>query len=50
MKDNKDPLQQIKDRRYYVKYQQTQKNIYLIGVEFDETKRNIDKFEWEKLK
>jgi CII-binding regulator of phage lambda lysogenization HflD len=50
MKDNKDPLQQIKDREYYVKYQKEQKDIYLIGVEFDEEKRNIDKFEWEKLK
>ncbi len=50
MKDNKDPLQQIKVREYYVKYQNEQKNIYLVGIEFDEEKRNIDKFEWEKIK
>ena len=48
MKDNNNPLEQIKQREYYVKYQKEQKNIYLIGVEFDEEKRNIDKFEWER--
>jgi 16S rRNA U516 pseudouridylate synthase RsuA-like enzyme len=53
MKDNKNPLQQIREKEYYVKYQNQQtnqqKNIYLIGVEFDETERNITKFEWEKI-
>jgi hypothetical protein len=49
MKDNKNPLQQIQEKRYYVKYQKEQKNIYLVGVEFDEEKRNIASFEWEKL-
>ena len=51
MKDNQNPLKQIHKKRYYVKYQEQlqQKNIYLIGVEFDEEKRNINKFEWEKV-
>ena len=57
MKDNKNPLEQIREKKYYVKYQgkqnqQTnqQKNIYLVGVEFDENERNITNFEWEKVK
>jgi hypothetical protein len=50
MKDNNNPLEQIKQREYYVKYQKEQKNIYLVGVEFDEEERNIAKFEWEELK
>ena len=56
MKDNQNPLQQIREKNYYVKYQgeqnqQTnqQKNIYLVGVEFDEEERNIASFEWEKI-
>jgi hypothetical protein len=55
MKDNQNPLEQIHKKRYYVKYQEKQnqqiphKNIYLVGVEFDETERNITSFEWEKI-
>ena len=35
MKDNKNPLQQIREKEYYVKYK--------------EKERNITSFEWEKL-
>jgi hypothetical protein len=49
IKDNKNPLQQIREKKYYVKYQEEQKNIYLVGVEFDEEERNIKEFKWEKL-
>jgi hypothetical protein len=50
MKDNKDPLQQIKEKKYYEKYLNENKNIYLVGIEFDEEKRNIKEFKWEKFK
>jgi len=42
-------LQQIKDRKYYEKYQADNKQIFLIGIEFDEKERNISMFECEKL-
>ena len=47
---NEDPLKQIKEKKYYEKYLNEKKNIYLIGINFDEEKRNIAKFEWEELK
>jgi hypothetical protein len=56
MKSDKNPLTQIKEKRYYEKYQSpitndqyTNKEIYLIGIEFDEEIRNISSFEWEKI-
>ena len=46
--DGKDkPLQQIKEREYARKYQE-QGEIYLVGIEFSTTDRNISRFEWEK--
>ncbi len=41
-------LQQIKERRYWEKYQDVD-NIYLIGIEFSREKRNIIGYEWEKI-
>jgi len=41
-------LQQIKDKKYYEKYINHHKNIYLVGIEFDTKQRNISLFEWEK--
>ena len=41
-------LQQIKERRYWEKYQDAD-NIYLIGIEFSREKRNIIGYEWEKI-
>jgi hypothetical protein len=49
MKSDKNPLTQIKEKRYYEKYQHTNKEIYLIGIEFDEEIRNISSFEWERI-
>lgn len=45
---NGNALQQIKNRKYYEKYQSENKHIYLIGIEFDEEERNISMFKWEK--
>jgi len=42
-------LKQIKEKRYYEKYQEYE-NIYLIGIEFSKEKRNIIGYEWEKVK
>ena len=41
-------LKQIKEKRYYEKYQ-NHNNIYLIGIEFSAQERNIIGYEWEKL-
>jgi hypothetical protein len=41
-------LQQIKNRAYADKYRALQQPIYLIGVEFNKTERNIIGFEWEE--
>jgi len=40
-------LSQIKEKRYYEKY--TGKDIYLIGMEFSKSKRNIVSFWWERI-
>ncbi len=41
-------LQQIKERRYWEKYQDAD-DIYLTGIEFSREKRNIIGYEWEKI-
>jgi hypothetical protein len=41
-------LQQIKDKNYVQKYLSQNKDIYLVGINFDKKDRNISKFEWEK--
>lgn len=41
-------LQQIKDKKYYEKFLNLQKNIYLIGVEFNTDERNIKEYIVEK--
>jgi hypothetical protein len=42
-------LQQIKDKRYFEKYQSDpQVDIYLLGIEFNPAEKNIEHFEWEK--
>ncbi|MDH3349768.1 MAG: ATP-binding protein [Desulfobulbaceae bacterium] len=40
-------LEQIKTKKYAEKYQG--RDIWLIGVEFSKTERNISRFEWEKV-
>jgi hypothetical protein len=44
-----DALQQIKDKNYTKKYLNKNKDIYLVGINFDEEDKNISKFEWEKI-
>ena len=46
---NENALQQIKDKQYAQKYMNENKDIYLIGINFDKGARNICKFEWEKV-
>ena len=41
-------LKQIKEKRYYEKYQ-SYENVYLIGIEFSREQRNIIGYEWEKV-
>jgi hypothetical protein len=39
---------QIKSKKYHQKY--SNKNVYLIGIEFSRDDRNIANFEWELIK
>ena len=41
-------LQQIKEKKYYEKYLNHNKDIYLVGINFDTNDKNISEFEWEK--
>jgi hypothetical protein len=49
-KESVSALSQIKERRYWEKYKEKAKEIYIIGVEFEPEKRNIVGFEWERVK
>ncbi|ADR18651.1 ATP-binding protein [Calditerrivibrio nitroreducens] len=42
-------LSQIKHKNYAQKYLDMGKDIYLVGIEFSSSERNIVNFEWEKL-
>ncbi|WP_025209155.1 ATP-binding protein [Hippea sp. KM1] len=44
------PIKQIKERRYYEKYLDENKEIYLIGMVFDSRERNISQWEIERVK
>jgi len=46
---NENPLEQIHKNKYYEKYQNLNKEIYLVGINFDKDEKNIKNFEWEKL-
>ncbi len=43
------PIKQIKERKYYEKYLNENKSIYLIGIVFSSKERNIGKWEIEKV-
>ncbi len=43
-----DALAQIKEKDYASKYMNEGKEIILVGINFDEEKRNIEGFEWER--
>ena len=47
--NDENALQQIKEKKYYEKYLNEGKEIYLVGIVFDEDDKNISKFEWEKV-
>jgi hypothetical protein len=44
-----DALAQIKNKKYHEKYLNEKKDIYLVGINFDEEDRNISKFKWERI-
>ena len=44
-----DGIAQIMEKKYYEKYQNQGKNIYLIGINFDSEKRNISAFKYRAL-
>jgi hypothetical protein len=46
---SKNPLAQIREKRYFEKYMKDGRNIFLIGIEFSKEKRNIVSFEWEQV-
>ena len=46
---NDDALNQIKQKNYHQKYLNENKDIYLVGINFDKDKKNISKFEWERV-
>jgi hypothetical protein len=46
---NDDAIKQIKEKNYHQKYLNEDKDIYLIGINFDEEERNIKYFQWEKV-
>ncbi|WLE97596.1 MAG: AAA family ATPase [Candidatus Electrothrix communis] len=45
---NADPLEQIKERKYAQKYA-GQGIVYLVGILFSSTKKNIETFSWERV-
>jgi hypothetical protein len=47
--DGGNALEQIKNNCYHEKYLCEGKDIYLVGIEFDISQRNISKVEWEKI-
>jgi len=49
MSDNNNALEQIKEKKYAQKYLTQDKDIYLLGIDFDKEEKNINKFEWEKI-
>ncbi|MBS9780405.1 MAG: ATP-binding protein, partial [Moraxellaceae bacterium] len=44
-----DALQQIKDKKYFQAFYNSEREIYLVGIDFDENERNLSHFEWEKF-
>ena len=46
---DEDPLFQIKKKKYYEKYLKENKEIILVGINFDEKEKNVKKLVWEKI-
>jgi hypothetical protein len=50
MKSNpKNALQQIQEKKYQQKYLDQGKEVFLVGIEFDEVVKNISRFEWKSI-
>ncbi len=47
--EEKSPFKQIKEKKYYEKYLNKVKEIYLIGITFDKNERNITEYKSEKM-
>jgi hypothetical protein len=47
--DAQGTLEQIKAKGYHEKYLSQNKPIYLVGIEFSSSERNIVKVEWERV-
>jgi Holliday junction resolvase-like predicted endonuclease len=47
---NEEALAQIKEKKYYQKYLNENKDIYLIDINFDKNEKNIKEFRYEKWK
>ena len=43
------PIEQIKIKKYYEKYLSENKDIYLVGINFNSKEKNISGFDWEKM-
>jgi len=43
-------LKQIKERKYYEKYMDDEREIFIVGICFSSEGKNITEFEWEKIK
>lgn len=46
---SEDALAQIKEKNYAQKYLSEDKEIYLVGINFDKKQKNISKFKWDKV-
>ena len=42
-------IKQIKERKYYEKYQSENKDIFMVGISFDSGLKNISDFKWERV-
>jgi len=47
--DKKGALEQIKSKEYFQKYLSSGKKIFIVGVEFDSSSRNVVGYEWERV-
>ena len=47
--DKKGALKQIKDKGYHEQYLSDYNEIYIVGIEFDSKKRNVLRYEWERV-
>jgi hypothetical protein len=47
--DDKNALQQIKDKNYQQKYTDRNLPVFLVGIEFNAQDKNIDKLEWQRV-